>query len=51
MTDGKQEVVKREEKKKREIEQPAPFSLTLKTKLIKCDSCQVPDNWGQLEEK
>lgn len=48
MTDSKQEVI---EKKKKETEEPAPFSLTLKTKLTKCDSCQVLDNWGQLEEK
>lgn len=48
MTDSKQEVIERERK---ETEEPVPFSLTLKTKLTKCDSCQVLDNWESVRGK
>lgn len=38
-------------KRERDTEQPVPFSLTVKAQLTKSDSCQLLDNWGQLEEK
>lgn len=57
MTDRIQEVRERQSERarkresERETEEPVPFSLTVKAQLTKSDSCQLLDNWGQLEEK